>query len=186
MQELSFSYQIIRSRRKSVSIRIRPDGTVEVRCPLIAGEKYLHEIVCKKADWIEKKLLEIKNAPPVIPFTAEELDALISQAKVGLIPLVEYYATQVGVSYHRITIRRQKSRWGSCSSKGNLNFNCLLMLLPDDVIDSVVVHELCHRKYMNHSPQFYAEIEMVFPDYQRCRRWLRENGGALLARLDYR
>jgi len=183
MQELSFSYQIIRSRRKSVSIRIRPDGTVEVRCPLIAGEKYLHEIVCKKADWIEKKLLEIKNAPPVIPFTAEELDALISQAKVGLIPLVEYYATQVGVSYHRITIRRQKSRWGSCSSKGNLNFNCLLMLAPPEVQDYVVVHELCHLKQMNHSFKFWAEVEKIVPDYRSAKQWLKNCGPALIRRL---
>lgn len=183
MQELSFAYQIIRSRRKSVSIRINPDGTVEVRCPLIASEKYLHEIVCKKADWIEKKLLEIKNAPPVIPFTAEELDALIAQAKEDLISLVEYYATQVGVSYHRITIRHQKSRWGSCSGKGNLSFNCLLMLAPPAVQDYVVVHELCHLKQMNHSIRFWAEVERIVPHYRESQLWLKEHGAAFIRRL---
>ena len=183
MQELSFSYQISRSRRKSVSIRIRPDSTVEVRCPLIASEKSIHEIVCKKANWIENKLLEIKSAPPVIPFTAEELDALIAQAKEDLIPLVEYYATQVGVSYHRITIRRQKSRWGSCSSKGNLSFNCLLMLTPPAVQDYVVVHELCHLKQMNHSFRFWAEVGKIVPDYRESQLWLKENGNALIRRL---
>lgn len=183
MQELSFSYQIIRSRRKSVGIRIRPDGTVEVRCPLLVSEKSIHEIVCKKANWIEKKLLEIKNTPPVIPFTSEELDALISQAKEDLIPLVEYYATQVGVSYHRITIRRQKSRWGSCSSKGNLSFNCLLMLVPRAVQEYVIIHELCHFKQMNHSCKFWAEVEKIVPDYRESQLWLEKNGPALIRRL---
>ena len=100
-----------------------------------------------------------------------------------LIPArVAYYAAQIGVSYGRITIRCQRTRWGSCSSAGNLNFNCLLLLAPPRVLDSVVVHELCHRKQMNHSAAFYREVYRVFPDYDRCRLWLRENGGALLAR----
>ena len=183
MQELSFSYTIIRSRRKSVSIRINPDGTAEVRCPLIASEKYIREIIYKKADWIEKKLLEIKNTPPAIPFTAEELDALIAQAKEALIPLVEYYATQVGVSYHRITIRHQKSRWGSCSGKGNLSFNCLLMLTPPYVQDYVIVHELCHLKQMNHSLRFWAEVEKILPQYHEAKQWLKQNGESLIRRL---
>ena len=94
-----------------------------------------------------------------------------------------YYAPIVGVSYGRITIRSQRSRWGSCSSNGNLNFNCLLMLVPPGVLDSVVVHELCHRKEMNHSPRFYAEVLRVLPDYRERDRWLKENGAMLMARL---
>ena len=96
---------------------------------------------------------------------------------------VQYYAPKVGVDYGSITIRSQKSRWGSCSSKGNLSFNCLLMLTPPEVIDSVVVHELCHRKEMNHSAAFYAHVLRVFPEYQTWRRWLKENGPALLLRV---
>lgn len=83
----------------------------------------------------------------------------------------------------RITIRSQRTRWGSCSSKGNLNFNCLLVLFPPEVIDSIVVHELCHRKHMNHSPQFYAEIEKVFPEYKKWHKWLNDNGGLYMERL---
>lgn len=183
MPELSFAYKIIRSRRKTIGIRINPDGTVEVRCPLIASEKHIHEIVCKKANWIEKKLLEIKTAPITIPFSTEELHILTEQAKEKLPLLVEYYAAQIGVSYHRITIRRQKSRWGSCSSKGNLNFNCLLMLTPPEVQDYVVVHELCHLKQMNHSFKFWAEVEKIVPDYREGKQWLKENGPALIRRL---
>jgi predicted metal-dependent hydrolase len=86
----------------------------------------------------------------------------------------------VGVDYRRITIRSQKTRWGSCSSSGNLNFNCLLLLAPPEVLDYVVVHELCHRKEMNHSPRFWAEVGRVLPDYKKRNKWLKENGSRLM------
>jgi len=87
------------------------------------------------------------------------------------------------VTYGRITVRNQKTRWGSCSSKGNLNFNCLLMLTPPEVIDSVVVHELCHLREMNHSPKFYAEVLKVYPDYHKWNGWLKEHGAAIMKRM---
>ncbi len=96
---------------------------------------------------------------------------------------VEYFAPLVGVDYGRITIRAQHTRWGSCSSKGNLNFNFLLVLCPPEVLDYVVVHELCHRLEMNHSARFWKGVERVLPDYCSRRGWLREQGGLLLDRL---
>lgn len=66
---------------------------------------------------------------------------------------------------------------------GNLNFNCLLVIMPPEIMDSVVVHELCHRRHMNHSKEFYAEIDRVFPDYKRCNKWLKDNGGVYLKRV---
>ena len=116
-------------------------------------------------------------------FTQEEIKNLAEEASQVIPERVRYYAPIIGVDYGRITIRSQKTRWGSCSSKGNLNFNCLLMLTPLEVIDSVVVHELCHRKYMNHSKDFYAEVERVFPDYQKWNKWLKESGLSLIKRL---
>lgn len=85
----------------------------------------------------------------------------------------------MGVSYGRISIREQKTRWGSCSSQGNLNFNWRLIFAPENVLDYVVVHELAHRKEMNHSKAFYAIVESVLPDYRVSRKWLRDNGDRL-------
>ena len=117
------------------------------------------------------------------PYTAEEIHALAEKALAVIPEKVRKYASMIGVDYGRITIRNQKTRWGSCSGKGNLNFNCLLMLFPDEVIDYVVVHELCHRKQMNHSAEFYAEVEKIFPEYRRCQKWLKENGNFYMSRL---
>ena len=90
---------------------------------------------------------------------------------------VEYYHRFTGGHYTSITIRDQKTRWGSCSAKGNLNFNWKLVLMPPEVLDYVVVHELAHRKEMNHSRKFWAEVKNVLPDYEKRRKWLKEFGG---------
>ena len=115
--------------------------------------------------------------------SGEEIKALADKAVKYIPERVKYYAPLAGVDYGRITIRNQKTRWGSCSQKGNLNFNCLLMLCPAEVIDSVVVHELCHRKHMDHSKDFYNEVYRVFPEYDRWNRWLKENGQFIMSRM---
>ena len=176
-------YSVIRSGRRSVAIQIKPDGSVIVRAPHRVSDAQIRAFVEQKRSWIEKHQATRKEAEPVIPFSHEEIQSLTEQAMVVIPERVRYYAPIVGADYGRITIRNQRSRWGSCSGKGNLNFNCLLMLLPQEVIDSVVVHELCHRKHMDHSAVFYAEVRRVFPDYDRCDRWLKEHGGAYLRRL---
>ena len=128
-------------------------------------------------------LTELKNRPSVIPFTTEELSVLKMQAQSELIPHIRLRAAQMGVTCGRITIRSQKSRWGSCSGKGNLNFNCLLMLAPPEVRDYVIVHELCLLRHMNHSPAFWKEVETLLPDYRNHQKWLKESGESLIRRL---
>ena len=136
--------------------------------------------VRSKEEWIQKHLAGI-SAQKVERFTAEELEKLRKLARKRVAERVAYYARILGVTYGRIAIRAQHTRWGSCSSKGNLNFNCLLALVPPEVLDYVVVHELCHRKEMNHSTKFWAEVAAVLPDYQQRRKWLKENGKTLIA-----
>ena len=177
---------IIRSSRKTLSIQLK-NGEIIARAPLRMKDKDIYSFIESKKSWIEKNLAKIEEREKANSnaeaFTQEEIKALAEKAKTIIPERVKYYAPMIGVTYNRITIRCQRTRWGSCSSKGNLNFNCLLALFPLEIIDSVVVHELCHRKHMNHSPQFYAEIEKVFPEYKRCNKWLKDNGGVYMARL---
>ena len=112
-----------------------------------------------------------------------EIRALAKAALEDIPKRLEKFAPLVGATYGRVTIRNQRTRWGSCSAKGNLNFNCLLMLCPEAVRDYVVVHELCHRKELNHSLRFWAEVEKVLPGYKVQRKWLKDNGGAIIKRL---
>lgn len=179
-------YIVDRSARKTISIQVKPTG-IFIRAPLHMSDAEVQRFIESKANWIHNHLQTVaerhamtKDLPP---YTLDELHALANKALQFIPERVDYYARIIGVDYGNITIRNQRTRWGSCSSKGNLNFNCLLMLLPDEVIDSVVVHELCHRKHMNHSAQFYAEVEKAFPSYKSCHEWLKENGGIYLSRL---
>ena len=174
---------IIRSDRKTLAIQLKQDEII-ARAPLRMKDKEIYSFIESKRPWIEKHLAVMTDQKKVLkPLNEDEIRLLYERAKKIIPERVNYYAPKIGVTYGRITVRCQKTRWGSCSSKGNLNFNCLLALLPPEIIDSVVVHELCHRKQMNHSPRFYAEIERVFPEYKRCDRWLKENGRLYMARL---
>lgn len=177
-------YTVIRSRRKTLSARIK-DGRVEVRAPLHTSDAEIRRFLENHRGWVEKHLAkdraleEVKAAQPKL--SKADIARLKKQAQQVIPERVAYWAPRIGVTYGRISIRCQKTRWGSCSSKGNLNFNCLLMLAPSGVIDCIVVHELCHRKYMNHSAKFYAEMEKVLPDWRQRQKWLKQNGAVILA-----
>ena len=177
---------IIYSSRKSIAIELKLD-CILVRAPKGMSHSQIKSFLNEKRPWIEKHLSKMKARQEVIEklplFTTEEIQALANKARIVIPERVKKYAPIVGVTYGRITIRNQRSRWGSCSSKGNLNFNCLLMLFPEEVMDYVVVHELCHRKELNHSAAFWAEVEKHCPDYKLHRKWLKDNGTALISRL---
>ena len=177
---------VIRSNRKTVAIQVNSDRSVTVRAPRSASEKDIEEILKKKKAWISKHIEKINEtkerfeAEPTEKLTREKVIALADEALKVIPERVEYFAKVIGVTYGKITVRNQKTRWGSCSSKGNLNFNCLLMLAPPEVLDYVVVHELCHRKQMNHSKAFWLEVEKVLPDYKEARKWLKEEGSQMI------
>lgn len=173
-------FSILRSRRKTLAIEITPRGDVLVRAPNRMAKRDIQRFVESRRDWIEDHLSRI---PKVEPLTQEEHKTLIQSAKEILPQKAAFFAENMGVTFGRVTIRSQHTRWGSCSAAGNLSFNCLLMLAPEEVQNYVVVHELCHRKEMNHSPRFWAEVEKNLPDCRRQRQWLKENGAALMARL---
>jgi len=180
-------YIIIRSRRKTISIQVK-DGQPILRAPKWLSDREILAFAAKNQDWtrrqIEKANTERAALAAVRRLTPEELRGLAQRAKAVIPARVAYYAPLVGVTYGRVAVRCQRTRWGSCGANGNLNFNCLLLLAPPEVLDSVVVHELCHRKVPNHSDAFYAEVLRVLPDYRERHRWLRENGKNLMAMAD--
>ena len=172
------SYKIIRSRRKTAAIQI-VGGAVVVRCPYGTREEWIHQFVHKKEAWIRSHL----QPPAADKFTPRELNRLKALAHGQIPARVAQLASVVGVTYGRIAIRAQHSRWGSCSGKGNLNFNCLLMLVPEEVRNYIIIHELCHRKHMNHSKDFWAAVERYSPAYRQHRSWLKAHGTAMIRRL---
>ena len=182
---------VIRSDRRSFAIEIGMDKKIKARVPRRASKAQIEEMLKAKHDWILKTLdkieqrntAEAREYEEAKPLSSEEVKKLKKEARNHLASLTEYWAEKIGVSYGRISIRGQKTRWGSCSSKGNLNYNYLLMLCPDDVIEYVVIHELCHRIYMNHSKMFWEKIEEFCPNYRQARKWLKQNGNSLIVRL---
>ena len=179
-------YTTIKSNRRTLALEIKNEKLI-VRAPVSSTDEEIKEFVLKHKRWIDKTFIKIENRKEKLqgiePLSQSEIQALADKAMAVIPDRVKCYAEKIGVTYGRITIRNQRSRWGSCSAKGNLNFNCLLMLAPPEVLDSVVVHELCHRKVMNHSDEFYAEVLKAFPDYWIWNKWLKENGDILMKRM---
>ncbi len=181
-----FRVFIKRSARKSLSLEILPDGNLLARAPQRMPEREIWAFIREKEEWIRihrRQRMEREADAAADPLSPDQIRELADVALRVLPERCRYFAGIMGVSYGRITIRNQKTRWGSCSSRGNLNFNCLLMLAPPEVRDYVVVHELAHRKEMNHSPRFWKEVEKVLPDYRRRLLWLKKNGPELISRM---
>ena len=179
------SVLLVRSCRKTLAVQIRADGTVIARAPLRMPKDRILCFLSEKASWIRMQQGKMQEREKMRQQARIHLDAaqekeLRERAKSVLAQRTAYFARQVGVTYGRITVRDQKTRWGSCSQTGNLNFNFRLILAPSEVLDYVVVHELCHRRQMNHSAQFWQEVAQVLPDYRERKVWLTENGWRLM------
>ncbi|MBR3108365.1 MAG: M48 family metallopeptidase [Clostridia bacterium] len=179
--------QVIRSSRKTIAMRVTGPNEVEIRAPRSMRQAQIDDFIRQHEAWLSKHLSIVNQREQELaglpPLTDAEIRSLADQALGKIPPRVRYFSKLLNVTYGSITIRNQKSKWGSCSSQGNLNFNCLLMLCPPEVMDYVVIHELCHRKEMNHSPRFWAEVENIDPDYKAHRQWLKDEGNKLIGRM---
>ena len=171
-------YQLVRSKRKTLAIQVTREGKVVVRAPLFSTDRQIARFVEEHAEWIEENLSQMTDRDRISTreYTQAEVRVYKKRAQGIIARRVAHYAGIMDVDYNRITIRDQKSRWGSCSSDRNLNFSWRLILMPVEVMDYVVVHELAHLKEMNHSNAFWAEVERVLPDYKEQRQWLKDNG----------
>ena len=219
---LLISYQIVRSKRKTMAIQVKGDGTVIARVPSRLSSGRVRAFVLGHGGWISRHVAEQNRRQEVkrqilwtdgtvIPVQGiqrklavvhcrgktsvrvvedtlvvetqdddpEVVKTVVYQwfrleAQRELADRTAYWAKIMGADYKNITIRGQKSRWGSCSGAGNLNFNWKLMMVPPRLLDYVVVHELAHRFEMNHSRNFWVIVERIMPDYQGLRRRLKE------------
>lgn len=177
------TYEIIKSSRKTIAVEVRQDGSVLVRAPRNCPQSRIDTFLKEKQAWILSKVEEQKekeaDSMKIQPLSEAEQRLYRDKAREIFEQKVSYYAQMMGVSYGRIAIRDQKTRWGSCSGEGNLNFNWRLIFAPAGVLDYVVVHELAHRKEMNHSPRFWRVVEDTMPEYRKYQKWLKENGRGL-------
>ena len=182
-QEHTIAYELRRSARKTLSLEIREDGSLLVRAPKSCEKSRIEAFIREKEDWIREKSEAQKRrerkAEEGPKLTDAQRQLYRERSREVFEQKTAYYARIMGVSYERIAIRDQKTRWGSCSAKKNLNFNWRLILAPAGVLDYVVVHELAHLREMNHSARFWAVVEETMPDYRKYRSWLRENGRIL-------
>ncbi len=215
--------QIIRTKRKSIALIIKPDGRLVVRAPMRISDADIKHLVKQKERWIREKQKQVKDkstqSKPKVYMDGEEFlylgksyqlkivadlnPALVlsrkfylsrralpkaesvftewyrEQARAVISERVKLYAARHGFKYRKIRITSARTRWGSCSSMGNLNFTWRLVMAPPEVIDYVVVHELAHLRVNNHSKEFWKQVERIMPDYKQRLKWLKENGRKL-------
>lgn len=186
---LELPCHIIFSDRKSIGIQVKEDASVQVRAPFYASKAKIESFIHEKSDWIYKnhqnmlvRNEEIKTTP-LTPLQAQQVEVLKKRfqnaARLHFPKRVSELQQLTGGTYTKITIRNQKTRWGSCSQTGTLSFNYRLMMAPPAVIDYVIIHELCHLTHMNHSKAFWNQVASVMPDYATHKRWLKEHGHEL-------
>lgn len=215
--------QIVRSKRKTIALIVKPDGSLIVRAPLRTPDETIQEFIQRNTGWVTRKQAEALAALPPAPkqyvtgelflylgkpyplFVAEgQKQPLLfdesfkladaAQSNASLIfeqwyrarakkiigERVDLYARQHNFQYGRIGITSARTRWGSCSPNGSLNFSWRLIMAPMESIDYVVLHELVHTVVHNHSRQFWNKVEGLMPDFQERRKWLRTNAQKLM------
>lgn len=170
----------VSTRSRRMRLAIHRGGILVVTIPSRMGERMMERFISEKADWVLSKmeLMKLKAPKEVIPISKTELKRLKVVTRELVHRRAEYFNEYYRLTYHNVAIRNQKTRWGSCSRQGNLNFNVKLALLPSKLADYIIVHELCHLKEMNHSPRFWKLVAQTFPDHKELRKELRKGYSA--------
>ncbi|OGC23366.1 hypothetical protein A2291_06875 [candidate division WOR-1 bacterium RIFOXYB2_FULL_42_35] len=169
--------EIIRSKRRSISLQVKDDASLVIRVPQHIPDQYIIEIIERKKDWITKKQQAKSRQEHCQQIDFGEISRGEALQKKSV--RANYYSALSGLKYIRIKISQAKQRWSSCSSKGSLNFAWRLVLAPQFVIDYVVVQELAHLKHRNHPKGFWREVDLFFPAYKQAKLWLKEYGGGI-------
>lgn len=162
-----------RSDRQSMAIEITRDLQIIVRLPRGCSDERAHRFVAEHMDWIETHYRQQQQRVTRHELSEQEIAALREKAARIIPERVAYFAKLTGLRPTKVGITAAKTRFGSCSGKNSVNFSLYLMQYSPGAVDYVVLHELCHIRYKNHSKEFYRLIARYMPDYQRYRKELR-------------
>lgn len=168
----------ISNRARALRLAIYHDGSFVVTMPNRANERIVEDFILKKSKWILDKVEYFKKNPrkEIIKHSEKEIREYKLKAKEYVLPRLQYWNGFYNFRYNKITIKNVKSRWGSCSRKGNLNFSYKIALLSQELADYIIVHELCHLGEMNHSSKFWKLVEKTFPNHKELRKQLKQQG----------
>ncbi len=170
---MAIAYTVkVNARSRSLRLAVYPDARVVVTASRFFGLPAIERFVTKHAGWIEKHVEKAKGRT-VIRIRKGEIPMLKKRARALASARSLHFTKNYGLTYSKISIRAQKSRWGSCSHAGNLSFNYKIAALPSHVADYIIVHELCHRAEMNHSKAFWSLVTRTIPNHRAIRRELR-------------
>ena len=177
IEDITLPIVLERSNRKSLSIYVTDDISLRIKAPVRMPEREIERFIAGKRFWIYKQAVRVRKANEnKVSYSEDEEKRLREEARRVLTKKSEHYKELLHVEYKKIRIGDQKTRWGSCSSKGTISYSWRLILMPQEIQDYVVVHELCHLHEMNHSKKFWEWVASIIPDYQRRRRWLKSHG----------
>lgn len=171
ISKIPIKYSIRRRKyQRRVNLIVHQDGSIVVTAPKACSINFIEQSICKNEQWLLKQISGRQRNVTID-------DRVVSHVKKIIRPVVlfklEEFNRYYGFSYGRVSIRNQRSRWGSCSSDGNLNFNCKLLCVRDELVDYVIVHELCHLQEMNHSKKFWSLVSETMPNYKELRKELK-------------
>ena len=163
-------------RAKRYLIRVKADGSVRITVPRWGSQRHAERFVEEQRPWIERqRALITKQGNRRLAYTPEAIEELRQQASIELPAHLYHLADYHGLAVSGVSIRNQRSRWGSCSPRGHISLNWRLVLMPDDIRDYVLIHELMQLRRLDHSRHFWRLVEHAYPNYQKARKWLRDN-----------
>lgn len=164
------------ARSKNLRLAINSQGSLVASRPWFLSEAAIEKFIRSKAQWVIEKLEQFSGRKNDQEQSRLEYIRYHTAATELIGQKIKKFNSRYHLPLGKISIRNQRTRWGSCSSRGNLNFNYRIIFLPEAMADYIVVHELCHLKEMNHSPKFWALVAREIPDYKKIRKDLQQRG----------
>lgn len=177
-QKISYSLRISRKAR-NLRLTIYPDGNMTATLPYRMEEFLIEKFILKKAEWILKKLKHvarfgIRGGGLLRKRSKKEYLENKKRASDFVTNRLEHFNQFYNLSFKKVSVKNQRTRWGSCSKSGNLNFNYKIIFLPERLADYIIVHEICHLEEFNHSKDFWNLVAKIFPDYRKIIKELRK------------